>query len=655
VVDISDPPRSLAPLRERAHRGPLRHAQPALTLARLEALQASALADDVPIDAQRMASWTEAQATEHFESGGACGPPTVASAAGPTAVFWAGMPSPSDGHQVFRIPALVRTSRRVLHAFCEARPTTEDHGRIDLVQRTSTDGGASWSALRVVPAHGCGTDAQQPATIGNPVPVHVPGSGELLLMYCSNAAHVSEDAIRMGAGGVGRRVWLLRSADDGCTWSEPRELTAHVKRATWTWYATGPGGGLVLADGTMAVPATHAEGVGPLGSGRDHSHVLLSSDGGHTWTIGGDGATHTNESTIAQMHDGSLLLNARSVAARYPNHRCLQRSVDGGLSWGTEWTCDELREPPPSGCHASTLAVRSSGTLFFGGLDVKHDAGESSWGAHGRARLALLASDDGGRTWPRGMLLNGGAAGYSSLCELSDDLSAADAGVFDGPDDVAGENAPSGDGAVLGVLYERGELEQSFFAECIAFEVVCSAELADDDGHMTEAPRHADRPAPTHPPPDRPPPSQLPFEVEIDPTAAPARPGPEMSAAGARGGEPLRYRPLHPQLFTSHFEDAWLESEVLDALDQTEGTPGGRSDASERALRALVTEETRGVYSFALLRRSFCDLLLEEVAHFEASGLPIVRPFVCAARPRDRPCCGYCCSLGLPHCCCCCC
>ena len=191
---------------------------------------------------------------------------------------------------MFRIPALCRAAKALL-AFAEARPSVEDSGSIDLVMRRSTDGGRTWSELKKVVGDRQLSSAIAGVvggmTLGNPVPLFVPPTshypeGRLLLMFCSNAASVNEDAIRADttvAAGAGRRVWLSRSDDGGAVWSAPREITSQVKRAGWTWYATGPGGGLVLRNGSLVVPCTHSV----HGSNEDHSHLLSSHDGGETW------------------------------------------------------------------------------------------------------------------------------------------------------------------------------------------------------------------------------------------------------------------------------------------------------------------------------------------------------------------------------------
>merc|ERR550532_1785607 len=65
----------------------------------------------------------------------------------------------------------------------------------------------------------------------------------------------------------------------------------------------------------------------------------------------------------------------------------------------------------------------------------------------------------------------------------------------------------------------------------------------------------------------------------------------------------------------------WLRPEVKQAL----------ADGSSEALRSVlhpVCEDSVGytVYRLDLLEHDFCDLLLEELSHLEASGIPLRRP-----------------------------
>ena len=55
----------------------------------------------------------------------------------------------TDGYPVFRIPAIVRAANGDLLAFCEARQAG-DASEIDLVLKRSSDGGLTWSPLKVV-------------------------------------------------------------------------------------------------------------------------------------------------------------------------------------------------------------------------------------------------------------------------------------------------------------------------------------------------------------------------------------------------------------------------------------------------------------------------------------------------------------------------
>ena len=347
-------------------------------------------------------------------------------------VFFGGL----GGYRVFRIPCLARAGRALL-AFAEARPTVDDHGRIDLVLRRSWDGGRTWGGIEVVASGG-----RAGQTFGNPVPIYLPRLKRLLLLYSSNAAHLIEDAIRDGKGGAGRRVWLTTSDDGGGNWSAPAELTATVKRPGWMWYATGPGGAIITRNGTIVVPATHSAGIAAVSTGHDHTHVLLSHDDGATWHIGGvspDG--HTNEAAVAELPNGSLLLNSRDVGPQ--RRRVLHLSTDGGQTWGPPRRTVELAESPPRGSH---------GAMVAGGRDGSHLFFTAPSSPVSRGRLTLYRSTDHGLTWPKAAVLHAGPAAYSSMRAL-----------------------PGGE--YLGVLYERGERSRSFFAERIVYARVSVSAL----------------------------------------------------------------------------------------------------------------------------------------------------------------------------------
>ncbi|KAL6608008.1 hypothetical protein ACP70R_041071 [Stipagrostis hirtigluma subsp. patula] len=79
------------------------------------------------------------------------------------------------------------------------------------------------------------------------------------------------------------------------------------------------------------------------------------------------------------------------------------------------------------------------------------------------------------------------------------------------------------------------------------------------------------------------------------------------------------YKPLHPELYKMHPSSFFLPS-FLEVV---------RSN-SEESFRSIMTEPSPGVYSFAMLQPTFCEMLLEEVENFEkwvhAMKFKIMRP-----------------------------
>src|SRR5258706_2166364 len=303
--------------------------------------------------------------------------------------------SGQGGYHTYRIPALIVSAKGTLLAFSEGRVDSgSDTGNIDVLVRRSFDVAKTWSPVQVVAD--VGED-----TIGNPTPVVERKTGTLFLLLTRNPGRNTEKQI-VESGAGARTVWITRSTDDGATWSAPVEITAQVKRPDWTWYATGPGNGIQLRSGRLVVPCDH----NVRGGGR-YSHVIYSDDRGETWKLGGIAADKTNESAVAQLKNGDLLLNMRSHHGR--NRRAIQRSRDGGQSWSELEFDDVLIEPV---CQASLVAAVPAGRKSDRRLLFSNPAATT------RTRMTVRLSEDDGRSWAASRLLYEGPSAYSSLAGL---------------------------------------------------------------------------------------------------------------------------------------------------------------------------------------------------------------------------------------------
>ena len=98
----------------------------------------------------------------------------------------------------------------------------------------------------------------------------------------------------------------------------------------------------------------------------------------------------------------------------------------------------------------------------------------------------------------------------------------------------------------------------------------------------------------------------------------------------ARPAAVTAYKPLrlHPALFDAAAGwTQWIHQPLLDAIEMFV------QQNNSTALRELLREEVpasgehgSGVYSFQLMNDAFCNMFLEELDNYYASGLPIDRP-----------------------------
>jgi sialidase-1 len=311
--------------------------------------------------------------------------------------------SGEEGYQCFRIPAVVSTQKGTLLAFAEGRKTDcGDSGDIDIVVKRSLDGGKSWSGLMVVWNDGANT-------CGNPAPVVDCRSGNILLLSTWNLGSDHEQQIIDGTSQDTRRIFLLSSTDDGESWSAARDITPDVKKSDWTWYATGPVNGIQMRSGKhrdrLVVPCDHIE----AGTKKYYSHTIHSDDGGFTWELGGTTPSdQVNESTVAELPKGKLMLNMRNYTS--VRVRQTSTSADGGETWSPLRSDTTLIEPV---CQASLLWYHHKGRKPF--LVFSNPADQKA-----RTHMTVRISYDQGETWTLKNVIWDGPAAYSNLVVLPD-------------------------------------------------------------------------------------------------------------------------------------------------------------------------------------------------------------------------------------------
>lgn len=307
--------------------------------------------------------------------------------------------SGEEGYKTFRIPAIVKSKAGTLLAFCEGRNGSGDTGNIDLILRRSTDGGKTWSKIKVIWDDGNNT-------CGNPSPVVDPETGRIHLLMTWNYETDGTSAGDFNTAGKTkdtRRVYYCHSDDDGETWTKPEEITSSAKKENWGWYATGPCHAIIKqkepCKGRIVVPCDcHVIG------GSGYSHIIYSADGGQTWHIGGTVAGG-NESTVAELSDGRLILNMRASGG----YRKVAYSSDGGATFTS--VASDMQLPDPT-CQGAILDGEANGvhTLFF-----SNAASTSS-----RTNMTLRKSVDDGKKWSSGYQVWDGNSAYSDIVMLDD-------------------------------------------------------------------------------------------------------------------------------------------------------------------------------------------------------------------------------------------
>lgn len=325
-----------------------------------------------------------------------------------------------DGVHTYRIPALTTSADGSLLCVYDmrrrkGRDLQED---IDIGLSRSTDGGNNWEPVRVIMDMGeYGGLPQAQNGCSDPGIIVDQRTGEIFCfavwMNGKPGKHQWRDDGSEPGFEIGRSAQFLmvRSQDDGRTWSKPENLTRKLKQEAWWLLAPSPQQGINLPDGTLVMPVEGRAGRDDLAS---FATIMISEDHGANWKVAEPAFSGGNECQAAQLGDGSIMLNMRNDHERF---RAVFVTKDLGQTWQAhETNRNTLIEP---NCNGSLLRVdfeqqgENRHILLFANPHTQQ----------GRTHHTIQVSFDDGHTWPQShhlLLDEGRGAGYPSLTQIDD-------------------------------------------------------------------------------------------------------------------------------------------------------------------------------------------------------------------------------------------
>jgi sialidase-1 len=321
-----------------------------------------------------------------------------------------------DGVHSYRIPGLATTEKGTLIAVYDARwnKSGDLQGDIDVGMSRSTDGGQSWQPMKIImDMKEWGGKPENENGIGDPAVLVDRESNTIwvvaLWMHGNPGRAWDSSSQGMKPEETGQLV-LVKSEDDGLTWSEPINITSQVKKPEWHLMFNGPGKGITMKDGTLVFAAQFKDK-----EKIPHSTIVYSKDKGKTWSVGTGAKPNTTEAQVVELSDGRLMLNMRDNRG---GARSVAVTNDLGKTWVEHPTSRKaLLEPV---CMASIITHQSGKyagedpLLFF----------SNPAATDGRYNIMVKASTDNGSTWPEKyhLLLDDKRGwGYSCLTSIDED------------------------------------------------------------------------------------------------------------------------------------------------------------------------------------------------------------------------------------------
>ena len=320
----------------------------------------------------------------------------------------------------FRIPTLAVAPNGDLLAAFDKRPVHGDSPAPNSIwQRRSRDGGKTWEEPTVVRA---GLESDVPGEkLGYSDPSYVVDveTGTIFL-FCVFSKDVGVWDSEYGDDDEDRRIMsanLSVSHDSGETW-EHRSLTEVVKPADCRAMFASSGAGIQLRHGTQKgrLIQQYAGWFRGESGGEDVSaYSVYSDDHGETWTMGTPVGTEMDENKVAELSDGTVMLNSREHVRT--GRRWVALSHDGGETWEELHRDLHLVDPGNNAQLSRAYPDDPEGSAKAEVLLFSH----ADHVPNSRENGTVEISTDDGASWSRKRVFAPGACSYSVIIPVGRD------------------------------------------------------------------------------------------------------------------------------------------------------------------------------------------------------------------------------------------
>ena len=255
----------------------------------------------------------------------------------------------------YRIPALAVLEGNHLLALADYRLCGNDigFGRVDIHGRFSRDGGRSWGAPLTL-IEGTGISGAVDCGFGDAAIVADWESDDVLVMLvCGETKYWHESTTRQNPN----RISMLRSHDNGKTWSQWQEVTESIytlfdESSHGCVQSCFIGSGKICQSRRIKV-GSHYRIYAALCARPNGNRVIYSDDFGQTWNVLGTAddlpVVDGDEPKCEELPDGSVVISSRAWGGRYFN---IFRYSDGdtaGIGSAGQWSSGQWGEAAGSG------------------------------------------------------------------------------------------------------------------------------------------------------------------------------------------------------------------------------------------------------------------------------------------------------------------